>query len=336
MPLSGPTADASTCGNPSEPPGLENSGSPLISNAPPPSNKASHKKKRAKRIRGQKPKNRVVAAIGDEPRERTNRKGKVRELDIFRKGDREEAMSRNQREFVTRLAKYRGTTSAPNSKTETKSGYGSKRGNISKLEPSTRLKSTEKQKKIHGVGELDADSSRNGKMTGVGKGQEVRGGAAVVADSRKPSEQKKFGGMQPGESFAQFSGRLKRESRQMILDIARKDNHQREKKRAYYERRKEAAIRRKKRKRGTLEDGDSGDEDPDGEAYQEIAHLPGYWQEIVKNNGRPISKKQRRRRERNMKEEKDEIAFREQVEQPPDISVLPVRRGRQKSILSGL
>eukprot|EP00177_Eucheuma_denticulatum_P002702 GFKZ01004855.1.p1 GENE.GFKZ01004855.1~~GFKZ01004855.1.p1 ORF type:complete len:334 (+),score=61.88 GFKZ01004855.1:159-1160(+) len=329
----GSTADASAHGNPSEPPSLEASRLPLVSNTPPSIDKPSQKKKRAKRVRGQKPKKRVVAPIGDEPKQRTNRKGKVRDMDIFRKGDRQNSMSRNQREFVARMAKYRGTNSGPGGKTQTKHGNGGERGHGSILEPNGHGEPSKRHCGINGAEALNAESSRKGKVTGVGNGQDVPEGAVAVGDSRKPSGQKKFDGMQPGESFAQFSGRLRKESKQMILDIAKKSNHQREKKRAYYERRKEAAIRRKKRKRGTWEESDSGEDDPNEEAYQEIAHLPGYWQEIVRNNGKPISNKQRKRRERKMGEELDEIAFGEQVERPPDISVLPVRRGRQKTVL---
>lgn len=295
-----------------------------------PSKKEELKKRIKKRARGQKAKNRVVVAIGEGPSERKLRKGKVREFNILRKGDVEQAVPRKTRQFIARLAKLRDETS--------KSGRESRETESKLADTEKKKRDTEKRARVGKGGGLRLENEvRTGNNTMKenkmfeknkwGKEAESRNDAAVR--ELAPSKERKFDGMQPGESFAQFSARLRKESKQMVLDLAKKSNHQREKKRAYYEKRKEAAVRRKGRKRGALGDSDVEDKGDDGDKYEETAHLPSYWQEIIRNNGRPISAKQRKRMNRAAQGNVDEVVFGEQADRPPKLSVRPVRRGRQ-------
>lgn len=267
-------------------------------------------KKRKKRERGQKPKQREVIAPGDAPRERKLRKGKVRELDILRRNYEDERLPRKMRNVFSRLRKFGDPTSTA-SKHEPVRKRGPERGAVAKgTGEGSREKGTP-------MPEAVAQSDAKLPHSAVGSGRKPHG-------SSKASTQRRFSSMQPGESFADFSSRLRRESKQMILATAKKTNHQREKKRAYHAKRKERAERKQRRKRGDRSDSDV--EDGDGDGFQATSHFPTYWQEILQNNGRPISAKRRKRTHREEREE-DKVAFGEQAERPPQLSVVPVRRG---------
>lgn len=151
--------------------------------------------------------------------------------------------------------------------------------------------------------------------------------------TKKKKQGNKFEGMREGEGLHEFARRLKKESLKVRVQIAKKDNHQREKKRKFYEKKKEAAKKRKLRKNRGAGFMDDDDEQADrDDLYQEISHLPGYWQEIVRNGGRPITEKQRKTMRRAEREEDDTVGFGEQAERPPKLSVLPVRRGRSQHV----
>lgn len=261
-------------------------------------------KKKKKRERGQKAKTRVVVATGEGPRERTLRKGKVRELDILQRDHQDEKLSRKTKELLAKLQKFGGG--------EAKSGNGGSSGNGGMVRTESELDVTKSSR--HEIG-------RNGSTFDEKRGADSYNRTKVGED--EPSKKRRFDGMQPGENYAQFSARLRTESKKMILQTAQKSNHQREKKRAYYEKRRERMERRKRRRRGDRSDSDV----EDGNDEQECnAHLPSYWQEILRNNGRPVSAKRRKRWVQAERKEANEVGFGVQAERPPELSVIPVRR----------
>lgn len=283
-----------------------------------PSDRSAVNKKK-KRVRNEKTKKRLVFATGEEPRERKTRKGKVREFDLLQKGGEEQTIPRKTQEFMSRLASFRGDPS--NSNGQRAKGKEAKiidNGGGKTAMEKRELSSREREESLGN--ELNNKNERGRKTLK----------ASETAIKKKSAEKdRRFDGLHPGESLAHFSARLRKESRQMALEVARKDNHQREKKRLYYEKRKQAAIRRKRRKRGDVSDSDVEDlGDDDG--YEAIAHLPGYWQELVRNNGKPISAKKRKRMNRAAQDEIDKVAFGEQVDRPPKLLEPPVRRGRRE------
>lgn len=268
-----------------------------------------HSKKRKKRQRGQKAKFRVVPGVGEGPRERQIAKGKVRQLDILRGDPSDAKLPRKTREFLSLMRKFNGDK-PPRDTVMAKPTESSAKGAPKSDSNSSCTQETAKMKE-------DESGKVNDQHTS--------------SDSKQTGKKGRFEGMQPGENFAQFSARLRKESRQMMIKTARSGNHQREKKRAYYEKRKERALRRKRRKRGELSDSDVEEgADHDWDESNSIAHLPSYWQEIVHNNGRPISAKQKKRLQRREKA-MDKVEFGERVERPPEFSALPVRRGRKGS-----
>ncbi|PXF49091.1 hypothetical protein BWQ96_01229 [Gracilariopsis chorda] len=135
--------------------------------------------------------------------------------------------------------------------------------------------------------------------------------------------------IKPGETRQQFMDRVGEHNRKQLLQIAREDNRQRLKKRAYYERRLERMERKKKRRRGELSDSDV---EHDSAEHVSTAHgvslsqLPMYWQDIVRNNGRPVSKK---KRNRDLK--RSEVKFGDQAERPPKLEKVAIRHGKARS-----
>lgn len=294
-----------------------------------PSQKDIMKKRKKKRVRGQKAKSRVVLATGEEPRERNLRKGKVREFDILRKGD-EQAIPWKTRQFMKRLARFQERTLGNNGCEFNEKEYKSAgtEGKKESVKMPTRTGDGMGQR-LQNEAKVGYDTLEEGKKCEKDKcRKKAENGRDVATMEIALPREKKFNGMQPGESFAQFSARLRKESKQMVLEVAKKSNHQREKKRAYYEKRKEAAIRRKRRRHRNLENDDVEDVGGDEDEQETIAHLPSYWQEIIRNNGKPISAKQRKRMNRAAQDDMDVVAFGEQADRPPKLSVQPVRRGR--------
>lgn len=294
-----------------------------------------HTKKRKKRQRGQKAKMRAVTAIGEESRDRQLGKGKVRQLDILRGNPNSAKLPRKTRELLSRMNKFKEETeNEVNGRNEVTGGGsqnkrtadGSKGFGNSESVEHTRKHARPIAAKAPG-GDTEASGDRKGQLQDDSKEMKA------TEELKQSSKKRKFDGMQPGENFAQFSARLRKESKQMILDTARKGNHQREKKRAYYEKRKERAMRKRKRNRGDFGDSDVEDNGTDDwDESRSTAHLPSYWQEILHNNGRPISAKQRKRLQRAEDQAADDIAFGEQAERPPEFSAFPVRRGRKDGV----
>lgn len=270
-----------------------------------------HSKKRKKRQRGQKAKILVVRPIGEGPRDRPIGKGKVRQLDILRGDPDSTKLPRKTREFLSMMRKFNGDTP---------------KGSAAAPKPASANGESHRELSS-AAGQGPAESK-----TDVREGEKDEEEKSGLSDAKK-GKKRKFEGMQPGENFAQFSARLRKESRQMIIKTARSSNHQREKKRAYYEKRKERALRQKRRRQGDFSDSDveeGGDDHWDEK--NSIAHLPSYWQEILHNNGRPISEKRKKRLQRQEDQAVDHVQFGEQAERPPEFSSLPVRRGRKSDV----
>lgn len=148
--------------------------------------------------------------------------------------------------------------------------------------------------------------------------------------AQKPSsaraEKKKQLSVKPGETRQQFMSRLGEHNRKQVLQIARQDNRQRLKKRAYHERRLQRMQRKKKRRRGELSDSDVEEESAEHVSTANdvnLNQLPMYWQDIVRNNGRPVSKK---KRNRNVNQ--SQVKFGDQVERPPKLEQVVVRHGK--------
>ncbi|KAI0565652.1 hypothetical protein FGB62_16g145 [Gracilaria domingensis] len=152
-----------------------------------------------------------------------------------------------------------------------------------------------------------------------------------AARSVKQTKEKRYGDLiiKPGETQQQFMNRVKQDTRKQVLAIARRDNKQRIKKRAYYERREQRMLRRKKRRNGELSDSDVEQiTDTQGTTTApgvNLSQLPLYWQDIVRNNGRPVSKKKKSRQE-----QQDIVKFGEQVQRPPKLENVVVRHRQRK------
>lgn len=286
------------------------------------------RKKKKKRIRGGKQKQFQVLQTGEDPTERKMSNGQVRKLDLLRKNKDHEAIPRKAREFMERMARMNAasdgkkpvgrapTLNPPNKKAVSKPGF-----------PGSGEHGTSEEKSlVNPVERTSADSQKNG--SDVPSAFE---GSIVQREVNPNKPKQKFDGMQPGESFSQFSTRLRKESKQMINDMAKKGSHQREKRKAYHEKRKERLARKKRRRRGEyIAEEEDELEHADDENENSICHLPMYWQDIVNNNGRPISEKKRRRLDRLEREETDRIAFGEQAERPPEFKAVPKQRSRAK------
>lgn len=264
-------------------------------------------KKKKKRVRGQKIKVRHVTHTGDLPDEKRLKGGHSRKLDVLRNND-EDTIPRKTRDMMASISRLSGNPpelqtlpkrDRPTSKTPLSSEYQKD------IKPKTPALPSKKE----------GENAKN----------------AVDEKSAPAKTPKLFDGMLPGENFVQFSARIKKQSRKMVLQAAKKASHQHEKKKAYYEKRKLGAERRKRKRRGELNESDLEEEvqkawDDDD---MDLNQLPSYWQDIVRNNGRPISEKKRRRLDR-LDKQREQFAFGERVERPPEISVVPNRRGADK------
>lgn len=264
-----------------------------------------HNLKGKKRVRGFKPKARQLVPIGEAPDEKRLKGGRVRKFNLLPR-DSEDAVPRKTQRLFERVGNQvsnQSLTSAP-------------------VGPSHEAT-------LKNEGSADNMSNHNSRSSA---GANTRTPKTV---SKKHEEVK---GLQPGESIKQLSHRLRTERRKLVYDEVRKTTHQWEKKKAHYEKRRKRLEVRKKRRRGQVveedSDGDGGN-DTDEETRQNLSRLPMYWQEIVRNNGRPVSEKKRRRlhrlemqelRERGEEGDVDNVKFGEQAERPPDLGVVPKQR----------
>lgn len=278
----------------------------------------THNLKGKKRVRGFKAKARRLVPIGEAPDEKRLKSGKVRKFNLLRP-DSEDAIPRRTQELFERS----GNQVSNQSSTPTSFANSS---NVSAKQPT---------RSAH-------NSSRPGLSSDAGANTSTRGKERNVSTKHGAVK-----GIQPGESMNDFSHRLRTERRKLVLDTVRKTTHQWEKKKAHYEKRRKRLETRKKRRRGqVVEDfdnekmDDNDGDDTDDEARQNLSRLPMYWQEIVRNNGRPVSEKKRRRllrlemqelRQHGGEDAADDVKFGEQVERPPELSVVPKQRKGQGS-----
>lgn len=263
-------------------------------------------KKPNKRQREARGKFLSVAGAGEAPKDLVLKNGRVLQFDLLRGKADNESIPRRQREFMARmnLSKSDGIGNAPGEKEK------------------------ELGKRAHNDDRITKESRQT---TPSGPARKPETGNTADAAPKKARKSDPMDGIKPGESIPQYSARLKEESRRMMIAIGRKGNHQREKKKAYYEKRRQRLEEKKKRRRGDLSESDV-EEDEDDTGRQEISKFPMYWQEILRNNGRPVSVKRQKRisRKERRGEEQDNVRFGEQVERPPQLSVLPVRRGKAR------
>lgn len=312
------------------------------------------KKKRKKRIRGEKPKNRAVVQTGDGPTERKLKHGKVRHLNILRK-DPDDRLPRKTREMLASIAALKPEArnrrkeeaiqrNAEMIRKEKEAARGKAKGADDGKNGQNEGGGTDEPAKAKGNKKLRVAGAGGDEPVQTKGDEKVRfaGAGGDVAEKRPVAETKlaerkaankmplkpKFDGMQPGENFHQFSARLRRESRQMVMDTVKMNNHQRVKKRAYYEKRRLRAERRKRRRGGDRSDSDVEYEADDGDDYAQVSNLPGYWLEHLSTNGGPSRKRARKDATHDKDSVVDHVTFGEQVERPPQFSALPVRRGK--------
>lgn len=291
---------------------------------------AKHTKKRKKRVRGQKPKTLTVISAGDLPPNRRLKHGKVRHLDVLRKHD-DSALPRSTREMLSMMAHLQGET--------------------------LKSTSTDMNKSEKKVEQSSSNISINDKNNVNNKKSLSKKNDPVEKRKSLSARQRMTEGMREGESFPEFSARLRAETRQMLVKTRRQGTRKAEKRRAYYARRDERARQRRRRRQGieSSEESDAGEDGPDDgemdggennekkrgrrngdvnveeeldEHEQRLSALPMYWQEIVRNGGRPLSERKRRRMARMEQADEDRVRFGEQVDRPPQFESIPVRRGR--------
>lgn len=277
----------------------------------------THNLKGKKRVRGFKFKARRLVPIGEAPDEKRLKSGKVRKFNLLRP-DSEDAVPRRTQELFERSGNQ--VSKQPSLPTSFANS-----SNISAKQPTRSAHNSSRP----GLG---SDAEGNTGKRGKPKNASTKHGAVK--------------GIQAGESMNDFSNRLRTERRKLVFDTVRKTTHQWEKKKAHYEKRHKRLETRKKRRRGQVVEEDSDNEkmdnndgdDTDEEARQNLSRLPMYWQEIVRNNGRPVSDKKRRRLHRLEMEElrqhggedaADDVQFGEQVERPPELSAVPKQRKGQ-------
>lgn len=289
-----------------------------------------HSKKKQKRQRGSQ-KFRILNLVrtGETSQDKYLKGGRIRKLDVLRKTD-EDALPRKTREMLSSMAKVRGD--APMAIDSTTHSKDSNPGDNKNLGHHNKQQSQQKK-------ESDGNSGDGAGQTDV----EIHS----KKEKKESSRERSISGMQPGESYPQFAIRLQKERRQLQLETGRKFSHQRLKKKAHYEKRSLGKARRKRRRQGEIsssdeeetekgegegEEGKKKVEDEWDEREGELSRLPMYWQEIVKNQGRPISEKKRRRMDRMEKaaEKKlqERVKFGEQAERPPTFTALPRKRGK--------
>lgn len=318
---------------------------------------SQHSKKKKKRGRGVQKKFRVINVVqtGETPRDKYLGGGKVRKLDVLKK-TKEDALPRKTRDLLRRMAVVNGekpgnkkpaSKDSSNGKTaQPKEATGDESNGKTVTATDEANSVPEKKGKADGepIGWLDTTTGaitdeKGGNKSGPG-GQRVK----------EKSSDRAFKGMQAGESYSDFMTRLNTERKQLSLDTARMHSHQRAKKKAHYEKRALGRERRKRRNRGELSSDEEGDDEANGiekgsekasqsrknsewdEQEEKLSQLPMYWQEIVQNNGRPISQKRRKRMERmeraaDEKQRAQAAKFGDQVEAPPMLTSVPKKRG---------
>lgn len=279
------------------------------------------RRRRKKRLRGEKPKTRKVVQAGEQPSERRLQNGGFQRFDMVPRHT--DALPRRARELMKTIEQVRA-----GNKRSGKDSIESVEMEVGKGLKAV-VQDGKGKTKVKGVAHMTKEGKKDPKIDGIAN--------AKSKGSEKGLNGGKFSAMQPGESFAQFSARLRKESKEMMVQLGRKGNHQREKKKAFHERRRARMEKKKKRRRGEL--GSDEEEMQEGNEEEEsISHLPMYWQEIVKNNGKPLSCRKRKRLDRleRERETKDEVSFGVQVERPPDFEAVPVRRSKGRGGENGM
>lgn len=251
-----------------------------------------------------------VVHAGEGPKQKNLGNGKVRNYDICPSQKDEQYVSRRTRDFMSQMAKMKA------------------KGNENDANRDKDIFSLEQN-------EVQTKRPRNGntfKQSDQGNNANnlKKQGKLVKADKDpKSKKDDPFSGMKPGESLASFKARLRSESKQLMMDVAKKHSRKQEKRKAYYEKRKQKLKRRKTDAFDDESDEENAEDDDYEEEQENISRFPAYWQEILRNNGRPISKK-RKARMRRQEEEEDKVRFGEQAERPPQFDSLPVARGRSQ------
>lgn len=268
-----------------------------------------------KRGRGPRFKARRVVAVGEEGDEKRLRGGKVRKLNLLCAGSEDAIPRKAQRLF----ARVNSSGAADSGASQTSARPG--------IEPAL------------------ANRTAAPRASSAARAQQGNGDSPAAGDGRGAGgKHEGVKGLQPGEDVRDLSRRLREERRKLVVETARRSTHQWEKRKAYYEKRRERLKARKRRRRGQVVEGSEDlemnevvddDDNMDDETRENLSRLPMYWQEIVRNNGRPVSEKKRRRlhrmelqelRQRDGKDD-DEVKFGEQAERPPELSAVR-KRGR--------
>lgn len=292
-------------------------------------------KKRKKRVRGQKIKDVRVTGVGELPDVKRLKGGKVRKLNVLGNLD-EDVLPRKTRDILQRMA-FINKTPSP----FLEGCPGNTNGNCKVENASNTL-----SQRIGACNSADKSHFSDRDDRNGGKKNE-KNSSALVRDSRMSTANESVG-QRPGESVAHLSARLREERRQLVIDAVRKTSHQHEKKKEHYRKRQERLQRRKRQRRGCVDDSSDEDvangnmesnevlqpgDDRMEEEMERLNELPMYWQEIVRNHGRPVSEKKRRRLERaeaknQSQTEEKKVQFGERVERPPKISVFPKERSK--------
>ena len=249
-----------------------------------------------------------VVHTGEVPKQKNLGNGKVRHFDICPSQKDEQHISRKTKDFMAQMAQMKA-----------------KENDLQRNEDSSNLEQNAAQTKRPRNGS-NPNQSDQGSTANNSKKQ----GKLVKADKNpKPKKDDPFSGMKPGESIGGFKARLRSESKKLMMDAAKKHSRQREKRKAYHEKRKQKLKRRKMDSLDEESNEEQVEDDEYDEEQENINRFPAYWQEILRNNGRPISKK-RKARMRRQEEEEDKVKFGEQAERPPQFDSLPVARGRSQ------
>lgn len=330
-------------------------------------NKNGHSKKKKKRMRGpQKFRILHLQKPGEEPLDKRLKGGRVRKMNMLGNRAKDDALPRKTRDMLARIARMNGGD------TINVNAVGQQQSNRRDEERRRKGEGPPPGRRPEDTRRTDAAAEKTTEKKG--DHVDVAGVGSPVGPATSQTPSARFEGMKPDESFVQFNQRINQERRQAALDAARKLNHQRQKKKAHYEKRAQRELRRKRRRRGELSEDEDGEEDDVGNDdenndgkntgnnsskrnrnYQAntvdddddidngLGALPTYWQDIVRNNGRPISEKKRKRMERLEKardvrlgqrrqdgpweQRQEKVRFGEQVDRPPTLTVMPRKRG---------
>lgn len=330
--------------------------------------KNGHSKKKKKRMRGgQKFRILHLQKPGEEPLDKRLKGGRVRKMNVLGSRAKDDALPRKTRDMLARITRMNGDTSNVNAVSQQ---HWNKREEDRRHKGGPPRRGPEHTRRAGDAVDITEKKMDHVDVPGATTPPVGPGATSQATPSAR------FEGMKPGESFVQFNQRINQERRKAALDAARKLNHQRQKKKAHYEKRAQRDLRRKRRRRGELSEdededddaGESGDDDygnktgnsknrqreyrantvddnDDGSDVDSgLGALPTYWQDIVRNNGRPISEKKRKRMERIEKardarlaqrrqdgpweqQRQEKVRFGEQVDRPPTLTVMPRKRG---------